>query len=143
MRLIVLCCVGALLLSGCATTPLPSSQATPAPAERVLAFQEKSPANNASLVLTRDEGFLGSGCYYALWINGKLSARFATGETAVFFIEPGEHVLRAGRDPQGQGLCGVDSDNWTQRETILRANERKFFRLSLDQNGKLDVQRSE
>ena len=143
MRIFVISLIGAFVLVGCATTPLSSTQAKSAPRERVIAFQEKSAINNATLVLTRDEGFLGGGCFYALWINSILAARLDVAETAGFYIEPGEHVLRVGRDPLGKGLCAVDSDNWTQRETILRPNERKYFRLSLDANGKADIQRSE
>lgn len=143
MRSAFVCLIGAFVLAGCATTPVPSSQAKPAPKERTIAFQEKTATNNASLVLTRDEGFLGGGCFYAFWINSILAARLDVGETAGFYVEPGEHVLRVGRDPHGQGLCALDADNWTQRETILRANERKFFRLSIDDSGKADVQRSE
>lgn len=135
--------IAVLLFAGCATTPLASSQAKPVPKERILAYQDSSESLNAALVLTRDVGLLGSGCFYAFWINGSLAARFGTGETATFFVEPGEHLLRVGRDPQGLGLCGVDSDRWTQRETILRSKERKFFRLMLDPNGTIDIQRSE
>jgi hypothetical protein len=133
----------ACVLAGCATTPLPAAQAKPAPKDRILAFQEKTATKNATAVVTRDEGLLGSGCYYGFWINGVLAARFDVAETSSFFIEPGEHVLRVGIDPQGKGLCAVGPGYWTQRETILRADEPKFFRLSIDPNGKADIERSE
>ncbi|MDP2882483.1 MAG: hypothetical protein Q8N89_12965 [Azonexus sp.] len=143
MRTLVVTLVGVLVLAGCATTPLPASQAKPAPKERIFAFQDKTATNSATAVVTRDDGFLGSGCYYGFWINGVLAARLDVAETSSFFVEPGEHVLRVGIDPQGKGLCSAGSGNWTQRETILRANEPKFFRLSLDLNGKADIERSE
>lgn len=143
MRRQILCLVSAALLAGCATTPTPLSQAKKAPSARLLAFQEQSEAANALLVLTRDEGALGSACYYAFWINRVLAARLDVAETATFHLEPGEHLLKVSRDPMGQGLCGADADNWTQRETILKPKERKLFRLSIDEGGKLDVQRAE
>ena len=108
-----------------------------------MAFQTKSPSNNAVLVVTRDEGFIGSGCYTAFWINGTLSGRFETGETAEFYVGPGDYLLKTGRDPLGNALCGNFQDNWTQRETSLRANERKVFRLTIDMNAKHDVERAE
>jgi hypothetical protein len=58
-------------------------------------------------------------------------------------MKPGEILLRAGRDPLGKGLCGLGQDEWTQRETVVHQGETKYFRLSIDQNGKTDIQRSE
>lgn len=143
MRCLLVCLFGISLLAGCATTPTPIAQAQKAPPSRLLAFQEKSEAANATLVLTRDEGFIGRGCFYALWINSVLATRLGVAESGTFYVAPGEQLLKVGRDPMGQGACGLDSDNWTQRETVLRPNEQKAFRLSIDANGKLDIQRAE
>ena len=131
------------ILSGCATTPTIPSNAQQAPNERILAFQQKTPKTTATLIVTRDSGFLGGGCYYSLAINSILAARLDVGETARFYLEPGEILLRVGRDPQGKGLCSVGQEHWTQRETILRSDEIKYFRLMLDANGAADIQRSE
>lgn len=133
----------ASILAGCATTPTPLSAATSVPAERVLAFQQKNADDVATVVVTRDSGFLGGGCFYALWLNGTLSARFNPGESASFYLLPGEHLLKVGRDPMGQGLCALDPNEWTQRETIMKAKEVKRFRLSIDMNGKTDIQRTD
>ena len=131
------------LLGGCATTPVPISAAKQAAADRVLAFQTVTDNKTGTLTVIRDEGFIGSACYYAVHINGVLAARLDVAEFARFYVEPGEILLRAGRDPQGGGLCGVALDNWTQRETFLKPGEQKAFRLSIDSNGKLDIQRSD
>jgi len=140
-----ICCT--LLLSaslfGCATTPMSASQATPVASDRVLAFQESSSAASGTLIVTRDQGFLGGGCYYGFFINDILAARFDVAETAKFQVQPGELVLRSGRDPEGRALCGAGQQEWTQRETILRDGETKYFRLSIDANGKTDIQRAD
>jgi hypothetical protein len=134
----------ALILSACATatTPVSHEKAQPVPRERLLAFQEPTAAGS-SIVVTRDTGLLGSGCFYAFLINGKLAARFNPAETATFYVEPGELLLRSARDPEGKGLCALGQDQWTQRETLLRADERKYFRLSIGADGKTDIQRTE
>lgn len=132
-----------LTLCGCATTPIPASTAKQVPDSRLLAFKAQPSGQFGTLVVTRDEGLLGSACFYAVSVNGVTAARLDVGEKATLFVEPGELVLRAGRDPQGKGVCSGDKDNWTQRETLLRANETKYFRLSLDANGKPDIQRGE
>ena len=133
----------AIILSGCATTPTSPSAATQIPKDRLLAFQERTPENNATLVVTRDEGYVGSACYLSLSVNGTHAARFDVAETAEFYIAPGELLLRVGFDLMGQMLCGIGKDHWTQRETILHAGETKFFRLSIDSNGQLDIQRAD
>lgn len=135
----------ALLLVGCATntTPVSASEAKQAPLSRLLAYQEKKAETTSTLVMTRDTGLLGSGCYYVVSINGVLAARLDVGETSRFFLAPGEVLLRSGRDPQGKGLCAFDQDEWTQRETLMRQNEIKFFRLTIDANGRTDIQRAD
>ena len=57
----------------------------------------------------------------------------------------GELKLRlcAGRDPEGKGLCGIRQGEWTQRETTLKPGDLRYFRLSIDANGKPDIQRSD
>lgn len=132
-----------ITLVGCATTPIRSSDAVKAPKERLLAFQEKTQKTESVIVITRDEGILGSGCYYAININNLLAARLDVGETAKFYVEPGEILFKVGRDPFGRALCGLGQDEWTQRETVIRQGEIKYFRLLLDANGKSDIQRSE
>lgn len=133
----------ALLMSGCATTPVPISAAKQAPTDRVLGFQIAAGDKTATLTVIRDEGFVGSACYTAVYINRVLAARLDVAEFVRFYVDPGEIVLRAGWDPQGEGLCGFSQDNWTQRETFLKPGEQKSFRLSIDINAKLDIQRSD
>ena len=134
-----------LLLCGCVTPtrPVPVLESKPAAADRLLAFQEKPTGASATLVVTRDKGFWGSGCYYSLAINGTLAARLDVAETARFYLAPGEILLRSGRDPSGKALCSLDQQEWTQRETILKPDETKYFRLSIDRNGKTDIQRAD
>ena len=143
MKIIILAISITIFVTGCATTPIPLAQAKQAPADRVLAFQDRHGDNTSSLTVVRDEGFLGSGCFYAVHVNSTLAARLDVAESARFFVTPGETLLRVGRDPMGRGLCSVNQENWTQRETILKQGEHKVFRLSIDPNGKLDVQRTD
>jgi hypothetical protein len=128
---------------GCSTTPTPSSEAIPTPKERVLAFQDKSADKTSILVVTRDQGFVGGGCFYAVSIDSVLSARLDVSERVQFYLSSGEHLLKAGRDPQGGGLCGLGSDMWVQRETTLKAGETKYFRFSIDMNGTPDIHRAD
>ena len=129
------------VITGCATTPVSPSTAKPVASDRLFAFQERTQTTNATVVVTRDKGFLGSGCYLSFFLSGTHAARFDVGETAQFHVEPGEILLRSGPDLMGQGLCGFGQDYWMQRETTLRAGETKHFRLSI--GPPLDIQRGD
>lgn len=131
-----------LALAACATTPVPLAQARPVPQDRLYAFQKPAVQDSAVLLVIRDKGFLGGGCYYALYINNKLAARFETEEKARFYVKPGEVLLRYGRDPKGRSLCGTLEKQWSTHETIMKPKEAKDFRLTIDQNGRPIVQRS-
>ncbi len=134
----------ALLLGGCATTPVSMSAAKQAPADRVLAFQLATGDKTATLTVIRDIDFGYSACYLAVHINGVLAARLDEAEFARFYVEPGEILLRVGRDPQGEGLCSSFQDQyWTHRETFLKPGEQKFFRLFRGTSGKFDIMRSD
>lgn len=133
----------AVLLSACATTPVPVGEAKPVDQSRLLAFKTQPATEHGTLLVFRDVGFIGAACYYALSVNGTLAVRLGVGEVATLYVPTGELLLRAGRDPMGGGVCGLGQDNWTQRETTFRASETKSFRLSIDANGKPDVQRSD
>ena len=112
-RLLMIPCAIAIL-AGCASTPVPLSQAKPIDPAWALAFQEPIAGESAKLVAVRDASSLGAGCFYALSINRTLAARLDVAERVESELPVGEHVLRYGRDPMGQGLCATMLDTWTQ-----------------------------
>lgn len=85
MRKYLAIIAAAIAVSGCATSPTPLASASPAPRERVTAFQEQTP-ETGTLIITRDSGVIGGGCFYSVSINGKQAARLDTGETARFYV---------------------------------------------------------
>jgi hypothetical protein len=140
MRIILAALV--LSVSACATTQTPFNEAKNVPADRLLAYQTNISSKSATIIVTRDSGFVASACYLALNINGKLAARLATAETARFYLPAGEHTLRVDRDPSGNGLCGVDAEFNSTRETNLKSGDVKYFRIMIpDAEGSPDIQR--
>lgn len=128
---------------GCATSPTPHSEAIPAPKDRVFAFQDSLKEKSGVIIVTRDKGHVGSACFYGLWIDSIFSARLDVAERAKFTLPVGEHVLKAGRDPYGKGLCGFDLDNSSSRETLIRENEIKYFRFLIGVDAIPDIQRAD
>lgn len=132
MRIICLAAAGVALLSGCATSPVPSSQADPVPAGRLLAFQTAPASPYGTLIVTRDSGFTGSACNTTLYIDGKKSAEIASGESAKFYLEPGERIVGV----NSTTLCG---GGLKERSFVLSAGAIKKYRISIDTSMSMDL----
>lgn len=131
--LIALALIG---LAGCATSPVPSSQAVSAPADRLLAHQ--TPQDGAgTLTVIRDSGFTGSGCYTTIFLNGDRAAKLAPEEKATFILPPGEWIV--GAAIEGNGLCGVLNEKRTETEVHLKRGQDKYFRVFSAPEAGLDV----
>lgn len=123
--------IGALsiaLLAGCATDPIPAEKASPVPSSRLHAFQQQ-PAGAATLIVTRDTGFVGGGCNTKVSIDGKLAAEIGPGESARFFVAPGDRMVSA-------AACG---SGLKERETSIPAGGVKRFRISIDSAMSMDL----
>jgi len=121
-----------MALAGCVTKPpRPDQLRTPTP-DRLLAFQDPSDGD-ATVIVTRDVGFQGSGCYGAVFVDGKVVAKVATGERITLHIPSGDHVL--GTWNTGSGLCGY-REGKDRRETAvtLKTGETRRFRIIIDPN---------
>jgi hypothetical protein len=98
----------AMVLVGCATTPVPSSSARPVPPERILAPEFTKPHQGfAMLVVTRDRGFLMSACEATVFVDGFKIAKLLQAEQIRLFIEEGDHLVGVSSDA---GICLGGSD---------------------------------
>jgi len=122
-------------LAGCATSPVPSTQAVNAPADRLLAHQADL-TGAGKITVIRDSGFLGSGCYATIFLNGDRAAKLDQKEKATFILPPGEWVVGAALE--GSGLCGANEKR-TETETILKQGQEKYFRVFSAPEAGLDV----
>lgn len=119
--------LAAVSLSGCTSFRADSEHLKPVPAERLSAWQ-RTLAASSELVVDRDIGMLGGGCYVALMIDRQPAALLAVGEVASFQLPPGEHIVGITTDKQGGLLCSKGRLN---RELRLQANpgERQHLRI--------------
>lgn len=103
MRLIV-ALTAVLSLTACSSWQPDLDEIKPIPAERVLAYQE--PLENAGeVVVTRDFGLRGGGCYIAVMIDRELAARIHVGEVVRFQVPSGARIVSIGVDPLDDTLC--------------------------------------
>lgn len=128
-----------LVLAGCTTTPVLDGQSKPVPPERLLTSQYPA-EGKSTLVIARDKGWLGGGCYLSVLIDGKVIARMDTGESLQVSVEPGRHLLGVSGDPEGKGLCGAQiGQPLKETATEIRVGETQRFRVLVDMNAGIDL----
>lgn len=127
--------VAVFLLAGCATEAVLPSKAKQAPSDRVYLFQNKSTENNSKLIVVRDSGYLGSGCFAGVLINGQRVATLDPAEKAIFFVPPGEVSIGI----KGEGKMCVSDAVPAMRDFNLIPNGEKAVRLFADPSGNVDI----
>lgn len=133
--------VAVALLAGCSTSAVSPSEAKPVPKDRILSFTAKPKEAYGTVIVTRDTGFMGGGCFVAIHIDGKLAARIDTGEVARFYLPAGDHLVGMGIDKQGGGLCSW-TDMLKEQSAILKEGQVKRFRIGGDSQSGLDIRPS-
>ncbi len=115
------------LLAGCSTTAVQPENAKPAPAERVF-YQG---AGNAKITIIRDEGFLGGGCYAAVYFGETKVANLDAEESVTFNADAGTIIL--GVESAGNGLCTMSSQV-VYTESVVKAGGHRFYRVYMNTN---------
>lgn len=127
----MMCFLMVIVVAGCASAPIPAEKADAVPAARLHAYQ--NPASGlATLLVTRDRGFVGSGCNTRLFIKGELAAEIASGESARFYLDPEPTIVSI----TGAALC---STGLKEREVSLSAGKTTRYRISIDGSMSMDL----
>lgn len=134
MKKIVFVTVAIATLSGCATQAVLPNQAKLAPKERVFKYQSPQ-VNSAQLIVVRDNGFLGGGCYFGVYVDGERSASLNPGERVNFYLPAGEHNIAM----KGEGKVCIADEVPVGRDINLKQSQTKAVRLFADPSGNLDV----
>ncbi|MBU9815504.1 hypothetical protein J1781_11640 [Rahnella sp. C60] len=124
-----------ILMVGCSTNPVALNNAKNVPLSQALKFQ--SPKNgDTKLVVIRDSGITGSGCYAAIFVNGEKSALLNTSEKTTLYLPPGEYIIGVAFD--GSGWCSMGKERQEQ-SVVLKSDNEKVVRVYTDGNGNLDI----
>lgn len=129
--------LGALIIfiSGCASTVVAPSSAVNAPNDRVYKYQPDINLGG-KLIVVRDQGMVGGGCYATLYINGDRVAKLEAKEKAIFNLPEGEWAV--GSNLEGKGLCNYSGER-QERFITIKANETKAVRVFTDGDGNMDI----
>lgn len=122
-------------LSGCATQAVLPEQAEQAPQNRVLKYQDKTTDKNATLIVVRDSGYLGSGCFTGVYLNDEKAAILNPAEKAIFHLKPGEWSVAI----KGEGKLCISDSVPVGNYVNLKDGETKAVRLFADPSGNVDV----
>jgi len=122
-----------LTLAGCTTAPPTADRTTPVPTDRI--FAHGANGLEADLIVTRDSGAIGAGCKVGFYIDGKIAATLKPVETASFSLEPGNHLIGVGNDPNGAGLCAIHTMTLKEQAFTAPSPALRRWRISMDMNG--------
>lgn len=126
MQRIIAVGVFLLALGGCATSPIPVSEARPVPADKMYALKDQGTKDSGRLTVVREDGFFGSGCDVVFYIDGQRAAKIGPGQKASFVLPAGKVNLGAGLAESG--LCAgvaiktVVANIKPRKEVIYRIN---------------------
>ncbi len=103
------------------TLGVPEEAAVPAPAERLLAYQEPVRGPSGELRLTR--GKASGRCHMAVYINNRMAARFTAGETATFRVPAGTLRVSLGPDATARSSCAIAESGKVEHVTRIGRGE--------------------
>lgn len=127
--------VAVAVLAGCATSPVPLSEAEQAPNSRVTGYQARV-SEGGQIIVTRDSGFPGGGCYATVFINGEPVARLNPKEKAYFNVPAGEWMVGAALE--GKALCGLNAER-LEAEALIKPGQTKRYRIYTSADGDVSV----
>ena len=131
MQRIIAVGVFLLALGGCATSPIPVSEARPVPADKMYALKDQGTKDSGRLTVVREDGFFGSGCDVVFYIDGQRAAKIGPGQKASFVLPAGEVNLGTGLAESG--LC-----TGAVIKTVasnIKSGKEVIYRISWDTQG--------
>jgi hypothetical protein len=126
-----------VLLAGCSSFRPDPENITPVPSDRLLAFQEEH-QNGGRLIVNRDMGLMGGGCYVAIEVDRKVAARIGMAEVASFNVPAGTRVLGLTIDKMDDTLCGMGR---LHKELAVKVTpgSTQYFQVVSENRGGFDI----
>lgn len=128
-RTVSCCTAQAALLTACATSPVPTSEAELVPASRVINGGMLQAAVGAvAITIKRDSGMNTGACATRVWINGAPVADVRTSEKLVVYLKPGNYMLGAETNAPCAGRLA-------ELEMIVGPNRPTTYRMGYGSSG--------
>lgn len=127
-----------LALGGCSSWQAAPEDIKPVPEDRLRGYQMPVP-NGGDVVVTRDFGVRGGGCYVAVMVDRKLAARIHVGEQVRLHVPAGMRIVSIESDPEDDTLCGK-GNLLREKAARVATGETLQFRISADNRIGFDIQ---
>ena len=119
-----------LFIAGCASSPVTTTDAQAVSSSAIYAPEVFIQApNKAQITLIRDSSF-GGQCALGIYLDGKLVAGIKREEKVVMYVSPGTHIVGAGPNPNGVGVCKMFAEK-LRRETGITPSLDRPVKLRL------------
>jgi hypothetical protein len=134
----ILAFIPLLAMAGCSSWQADPADIRPVPEERLRGFQLPV-ENGGEIVVTRDLGVRGGGCYVAVMVDRKVAARIHVGEQVRLQVPAGMRIVSIESDTEDETLCGKGR---LLREKAARVEpgETLQFRITSDNRIGFDIQ---
>lgn len=132
------------LLDDCKSTQSEESSISSVPTVRVFDTGQQI-QEYATVIITRDNNFVDSGCFDVLSVNGKMAARVGINERLTLKVVPGELTIKASTiDNEGPSRCYLGGERDVIREFVIAKGATKKFRIIHNLSPvDIDIQKSE
>ena len=127
-----------MLVSSCATSPVPYSEASPVSISNLLEGYHKYSQpleGTVRVVVVRDSGMLGSALPAKLSIDGTAVAELWSSHRLELFLIPDSYIFALEPSPKLGGAL-------VEKEVQIKSGKSHSFRVSLDQSGSFSLQPS-
>jgi hypothetical protein len=135
MRTFALLVIG-MTSAACSTQPLRPSEARPG---EVISFGDQTPGS-VPITVTRDSGYVGSGCSMEVQIEGEPAATLWSGQTVTLYVPAGEVIVAA--RPRSPCNLGQSGGGLREIEVNARPERPLFFRAGYDMNQQITFGRT-
>lgn len=121
-----------LFVASCASSPVSVRDAANVPASNIYAPELFIAApDKGQIVLIRDSSF-GGACALGVYLDGKLVGAIEREQKMVMYVTQGAHVLGAGPNPKGNGVCDWFSKQLRREvEVNVTTSRASRFRLAM------------
>ncbi len=133
--------IAVLAVTACSTTPVPSSLARDVTADNLASSPYATPGDDrGTVIVTRDNGFVGSGCVMRVLMNGTPVALLNTRESVTLHVPAGEHIVGTlrGSGESGAGLCGGSRDS-TEVSVTVEPGVTKRLRIGFGSHADTEI----
>lgn len=129
MKTFIISTFFAILLNGCATTPVSNEEAVSVPVDAIYQHQT---ANTGKVTIKRDSGYSASLCSTRIFVNAQPIADIDTSEKVVIYLPAKDYIFSA----LANGIC---AGGLTEINGTVQAGKELTYRVGYGSSGEFSI----